>query len=128
MFSKSQGHREWTLRTETGCEQCHIQIGHELLLVLIEHPLLGNNVSRQAHTNNFQDCFEDQEDKVAQSRMRSMVVLPLHDAEPQLESLRHDGRAIVIGSDRIQTVRGWDGEECHRPEMEMVFTSNLCAG
>ena len=47
-----------TVRTQAGCEEGHIQIGGELLHLCREHALTGNNVTRQAHTDNFQDGLE----------------------------------------------------------------------
>ena len=66
--------------------------------------MLGNNVSRQAHTYNLQHGLEHQESEVAQGGVGVVVGASARQAQPQIDSPAHDGWAIVIGSDRIQAI------------------------
>lgn len=49
---------QWSLHTQTWREKGDIQVGRKLLHLCCEHALTGNNVTGQAHTDDFQDGLE----------------------------------------------------------------------
>jgi hypothetical protein len=55
--------------TQARRKESHVQIGHELLVLGIEHALSGDDISGQTHTHNLHDRLEYQQDQVAQGRV-----------------------------------------------------------
>lgn len=51
-------------RTKAGREEHHVQISQKLLLIGIEVAKARDNVSRQAHTDYFQNSLEDEQAEV----------------------------------------------------------------
>lgn len=100
-----------TARTQTWCEQSHVQVRHEFLLVGIEHALSCDDVTRQTNAHNLHHSLEDEEDQMSQWRMRIMIVYHARREEGEVRR-GGDGRAIVA-SNCVETVRRGVGEETH---------------
>lgn len=57
------------IHTKTRREEHDIEVGQELLLLGIKVAKPGNNIARQAYTNDLENGLEDEKDQVAQGRV-----------------------------------------------------------